>query len=104
MRLFLLSLHLGDNLFVKNWYESSPCKSFSSLGQFIDAFNMDWDYSIEEQKRKATIDSIWEETLKNNKTQDDSREGTKNDIPFEFKNLDNSTATKMEIGFAHLDL
>ena len=50
------------------------------------------------------IDIIWEETLKKIQTQDDSREGTKDDIPFEFEDLDNSTATKMEIGFAPLDL
>ena len=50
------------------------------------------------------IDGIWEETLGNNQIQDDSREGTKDDIPFEFKNLDNPTTTKMEIGFTPLDL
>ena len=50
------------------------------------------------------IDSIWEETLGNTQTQDDSREGIKDDIPFEFKDPDNSDATEMEIGFNPLDL
>ena len=59
MRLFLLSLHLEDNLSIKNWYEGFPRKSFSSLRQFIDAFSMDWDYGVEEQERKAMIDIIW---------------------------------------------
>ena len=37
-------------------------------------------------------------------SQDDSREGTKDDIPFEFKHPDNPTATEMDIGFFPLDL
>ena len=36
--------------------------------------------------------------------QDDSSKGFKDDIPFEFKDPDNSTAVEMEIGFAPLDL
>ena len=68
MRLFLLSLHLEDNLSVRNWYEGFPCKIFSSLRQFIDAFSVDWDYGIEEHERKEMIDSIWEETLGNKQT------------------------------------
>ena len=55
--------------------------------QFINAFSLDWDYDIEEQERKAMIDGIWEETLGNNQTQDDSRNEIKDDIPFEFKIL-----------------
>ena len=58
MRLFLLSLHLEDNLRVRNWYERFPRKIFSSLRQFINAFNMDWDYSVEEHEIKAMIDII----------------------------------------------
>ena len=58
LRLFLLSLHLGVNLFVRNWYEGFPCRSFSSLWQFIDAFSTDWDYGVEEQERKAMINRI----------------------------------------------
>ena len=50
------------------------------------------------------IDSIWEETLGNSQTQDDLSEGIKDDIPFKFKDPDNPTATKMEIGFTPLDL
>ena len=61
--------------------------------QFINAFIMDWDYGVQEQERKAMIDRIWEETLGRSQTQDDSREGTKYDIPFEFENPDNLTAT-----------
>ena len=64
---------------------------------------MDWDYGVEEQERKATIDKIWKETLGSSQTLDDSSKGIKDDIPFEFKDPDNPTATKMEIGFA-LDL
>ena len=104
MRLFLLSLHLEVNLSVKNWYEGFPCKSFSSLKQFIDAFNTDWDYSVEEHERKAMIDRIWEETLGKIHAQDDGREGTTMDIPFKFEDPDNLTPTEMEIGFAPLDL
>ena len=54
---------------------------------------MDWDYGIEGKERKAMIDSIWEETLGNSQTQDDSSEGIKDDITFEFKDLNNLTAT-----------
>ena len=50
------------------------------------------------------IDRIWEETLGKIQTQDDAREGTTYDIPFEFKDPDNLTATEMEIGFTPLDL
>ena len=50
------------------------------------------------------IDRIWEETLGKIQTQDDAREWTIDDIPFEFEDPDNSTATKMEIGFAPLQL
>ena len=50
------------------------------------------------------IDRIWEETSGKGQTQDDAREGTTYDIPFEFEDPDNLTATKMEIGFAPLDL
>ena len=50
------------------------------------------------------IDRIWKETLEKIQTRDDSREGTTNDIPLEFEDIDNLTATKMEIGFAPLDL
>ena len=46
MRLFLLSLHLEDNLSVRNWYEGFPRKIFSSLKKFINAFKLDWDYGI----------------------------------------------------------
>ena len=65
---------------------------------------MDCDYSIEEQKVKTMIDIIWEEKLGSNQTQVDSTNRIKDDIPFEFKNLDNLTTTEMEIGFASLDL
>ena len=104
VRLFMLSLHLEDNLAVKNWYEGFICRSFSSLRQFINAFNMDWDYGIEEQERNAMIDRIWEETLGRIQIQDDSRERTKDDILFDFEDPDNPTAIEMEIGFASLDL
>ena len=50
------------------------------------------------------IDIIWEETLGKIQTQDNAREGTTNDIPFEFEDPDNLIATEMEIGFAPLDL
>ena len=104
MRLFLLSLHLEDNFSVKNWYEVFPRKIFSSLKKFIDAFSMDWDYGIKEQERKAMIDSIREETLGSSQIEEDSSKGIKDDIPFEFKDPDNPTTTKMEIGFSRLDL
>ena len=65
---------------------------------------MDWDYDIEEHERKAMIDHMWEETLGNSKTQDGSSEGIEDDIPFEFKDPDNPTTTKMEISFTPLDL
>ena len=39
------------------------------------------------------IDRIWEETLGKIQTQDDAREGTKDDIPFAFEDPDNLTAT-----------
>ena len=65
---------------------------------------MDWDYGVDEQEIKNTVDRIWEETLGKNRTWDDAREGTKDVIPFEFEDLDNMTATEMEIGFAPLDL
>ena len=64
MRLFLLSLHIEDNLLVKNWYEGFPRNFFSSLRQFIDAFIMGWDFGIEGQERKVMIDYILEKTLK----------------------------------------
>ena len=66
MNFFLLSLHLEENLTVRNWYEGFPHKHFSSFRQFIDAFSMDWDYDIEEPERKAMIDHVWEETPGNN--------------------------------------
>ena len=100
MRLLLLSLHLEDNLSVRNWYEGFPRKSFSSLTQFIDAFGVDWDYGIEEYEKKAVIDHIWIETFGN----DQEHEEVNEDAPFEFKDPDNPTATEMEIGFAPLDL
>ena len=99
MRLFLLSLHLEDNLSVRNWYEGFPCKSFSSLTQFIDAFGVDWDYGIEEYEKKAMIDHIWIETFGN----DQEHEEVNEDAPFEFKDPDNPIATEMKIGFAPLD-
>ena len=74
MRLFLLSLHLEDNLFVRNWYEGFPRKNISSLRNFINTFSMGWDYPIEKKEINTTIGSISEETLGNNQTQDDSRE------------------------------
>ena len=67
MKLFLLSLRL-ENLTVKNWYEGFPRKTISSLRQLIDAFNMDWDYDIEEHERKAMINHIWEEIMGNSRT------------------------------------
>ena len=60
--------------------------------------------TIKERERKAMIDRIWEETLGSSQTKDDSSNGIKDDIPFEFKDPDNPTTTKMEIGFAPLDL
>ena len=39
------------------------------------------------------IDIIWEETMGRSQTQDDSIEGTKYDIPFEFEDPENPTAT-----------
>ena len=65
---------------------------------------MHWDYDIEEHERKAMIDSMWEETLGNNHTQDGSSEGIEDDIPFEFKDHNNPTVAKMEIYFVLLDL
>ena len=100
----MLSLHLEDNLSVRNWYESFPRRSFSSLRQFINAFNMDWDYGVEEQERNAMINRIWEENLGRIQIQDDSRERTKDDIRFDFEDVDNPTATEMEIGFGPLNL
>ena len=50
------------------------------------------------------IQRIWEDTLGKIHTQDDWREGTNDDIPFEFKYPDNPTTAKMEIGFSPLDL
>ena len=63
MRLFMLSLHLEDSLSFRNWYESFPRRIFSSLGKFINAFNVDWDYGVEEQEINSMINKIWEETL-----------------------------------------
>ena len=57
-RLFLLSLHLEVNLYVRNWYVGFPRKIFSSLRKFIDAFNTDWDYDVEEEERKAMINRM----------------------------------------------
>ena len=93
MRLFVLSLHLEDNLSVRNWYEGFPCKRFSSLMQFINAFNTHWGYYVEEQEIKAMIKIIWEENLGEIQTLDDAREGTKDDIPFEFEDHINPIAT-----------
>ena len=78
---------------VRNWYEGFPRIIFSSLRQFINAFNRDLDYDIEEKERKAMIDRIWEETLGKSEDQDDAREGTTDDIPFKFEDLDNPIAT-----------
>ena len=64
---------------------------------------MDWDYDVKELERKAMIDKIHEETLGKNQTQVNAREGTKDDIPFEFEGAYNLTDTEMEIGFAPLD-
>ena len=89
---------------MRNWYEGFPQKSFSSLRNFINTFSMDCDYSIEEQEVKTMINRIWEEKLGSNQTQVDSSNGIKDDIPFESKDPDNPTTTKMEIGFAPLDL
>ena len=50
------------------------------------------------------IDGIWKETLGKRHAQDDAREGTTYDIPFEFEDPHNPTATEMEIRFAPLDL
>ena len=50
------------------------------------------------------IDKIQEENLEKIQTQDDAREGTKDDIPFKFENPDNMTTTKIEIGFAPLEI
>ena len=47
MRFFLLSLHLENNLSVI-WYEGFPLKKISSLNKFINVFNMDWDYGVNE--------------------------------------------------------
>ena len=47
---------------------------------------------------------IWEETLGKIHTKNYIREGTTDDIPFEFQDPDNPTITKMEIGFAPLDI
>ena len=93
IRLFPLSLHLEVNLYVRNWYEGLPCKIFSSLKQFIDAFSMDWDYSIEERQINVMIDRKWEEAVRKIYTQDDAKEGNIDDIPFEFEGTDNPTAT-----------
>ena len=38
------------------------------------------------------IDKIWEETMEKIRRQDDSREGTKDDILFEFEDPDNLNA------------
>ena len=89
----MLSLHLEVNLSIRNWYEGFPCKSFSSLRKFIDALSTNWDYNIEEHERKTMIDRIWKENLGKRHAQDDAREGTTYDIPFEFECLDNLTAT-----------
>ena len=50
------------------------------------------------------IDRIWKENLGKRHAQDDAREGTTYDIPFEFEDLDNPTAAEKEIGFVPLDL
>ena len=50
------------------------------------------------------INRIWEETLERSQTQENSRKGIKDDIPFEFKDPDNPMAIEIEIGFAPLDL
>ena len=50
------------------------------------------------------IERIWEETIGKIQTRDDSREGTKDDIPFEFEDPDNPTTIEMEIGFTPHDL
>ena len=50
------------------------------------------------------IDNIWKEKLGSIQTKEDSSKGIKDDIPFEFKDPDNPTTTKMEIGFSPLDL
>ena len=52
---------------------------------------MDCDYSVKEQEIKAMINKIWEETLGKIQAQDDAREGTKDDITFEFEDPDNLT-------------
>ena len=93
IRLFPLSLHLEVNLYVRNWYEGLPCKIFSYLKQFIDAFSTDWDYSIEERERNSMIDRIWEEAMGKIYTQDDVREGNIDDIPFKFEDTDNLNTT-----------
>ena len=50
------------------------------------------------------IDRIWKENLGKRHAQDDAREGTTYDIPFEFEDLDNMIATEIEIGLSPLDL
>ena len=59
--LFMLSLQLEENLSPRNCYEGFPCRIFSSLRKFINAFIMDWDYSVKEQFRNAMSQRIWEE-------------------------------------------
>ena len=61
IRLFMLSLHLEDSLSARNCYEGFPCRIFSSLRKFINAFIMDWDYGVKEQFRNSMIQRIWEE-------------------------------------------
>ena len=76
----------------------------SSLRQLIIAFSEEWDHETKEHERKLVINHIWEETFVNRLKQDASNEEINEDIPFEFKDLDNMTTTEMEIGFSPLDL
>ena len=59
---------------------------------------------MKEHERKVVINHILEETLGNSLKQDASNEEINEDIPFEFKDPDNPTNAKMEIGFAPLNL
>ena len=50
------------------------------------------------------INRIQEETLGKTQTQDDAREGTKDDISFKFEDPGNLTAIEIEFGFTLLNL
>ena len=57
--------------------------------QLIDVFSKRWDYDMEEHVRNVVINHMWEETFGNNHKHDGPSKGIEEEIPFEFKDLDN---------------